>query len=211
MSLTVVDTPGFGDNIDNSAAYAFAFAPHGPPGRLAANTARNLVRRSFDKILAYVEKQYDDILGEETRIKRNPKFHDNRVHALLYFITPTGHSLRELDIELMRRLAGRVNVIPVVGKADSLTPDELAAFKQRVMEDIAYYKIPIYNFPYEEDDDEESIEENLELRAMLPFAVVGSESGYAPRHDVPRGRAYPWGGVEGTRRTAGLFDLRPAR
>lgn len=65
----------------------------------------------------------------------------------------------------MRRLGPRVNVIPVVAKADSLNPAELAAFKKRVMEDIAYYKIPIYNFPYdEEEDDDETIEENNELR-----------------------------------------------
>lgn len=40
--------------------------------------------------------------------------------------------LREMDIELMRRLSPRVNVIPVIGKADSLTPKELKAFKKRV-------------------------------------------------------------------------------
>lgn len=37
-----------------------------------------------------------------------------------------------MDIELMRRLSPRVNVIPVVGKADSLTPAELKGFKKRV-------------------------------------------------------------------------------
>lgn len=42
------------------------------------------------------------------------------------------NSLRELDIELMRRLSPRVNVIPVIGKADSLTPSELRDFKKRV-------------------------------------------------------------------------------
>jgi len=42
------------------------------------------------------------------------------------------YSLREMDIELMRRLSPRVNVIPVIGKADSLTPRELKAFKKRV-------------------------------------------------------------------------------
>jgi cell division control protein 11 len=40
--------------------------------------------------------------------------------------------LREMDIELMKRLSPRVNVIPVIGKADSLTPKELKAFKKRV-------------------------------------------------------------------------------
>lgn len=43
-----------------------------------------------------------------------------------------GDSLREMDIELMRRLSPRVNVIPVIGKADSLTPSELRGFKKRV-------------------------------------------------------------------------------
>lgn len=37
-----------------------------------------------------------------------------------------------MDIELMKRLSPRVNVIPVIGKADSLTPTELKAFKARV-------------------------------------------------------------------------------
>lgn len=33
------------------------------------------------------------------------------------------------------------------------------------MEDIEHYDIPIYNFPYDvEEDDEESISENMELR-----------------------------------------------
>src|SRR3954462_9864026 len=139
--------------------------------------------------MGYLERQYDDILAEESRIKRNPRFRDNRIHALLYFIPPTGHAyvhlpcllengelliifyrLREMDIELMRRLSPRVNVIPVIGKADSLTPVELKDFKKRIMEDIDYYNIPIYNFPYDvEEDDEDTIEENSELRNLLPF------------------------------------------
>lgn len=87
---------------------------------------------SFQEIVGFLERQYDDILAEESRIKRNPRFRDNRVHALLYFITPTGHSLREMDIELMRRLSPRVNVIPVLGKSDTMTFGERQAFKKRV-------------------------------------------------------------------------------
>jgi septin family protein len=47
---------------------------------------------SFQEIVNYLERQYDDILAEQSRIKRNPRFRDNRVHALLYFISPTGHA-----------------------------------------------------------------------------------------------------------------------
>lgn len=171
ISLTIVDTPGFGDQIDNEA--------------------------SFGEIVGYLERQYDDILAEESRIKRNPRFRDNRVHALLYFITPTGHGLRELDIELMKRLSPRVNVIPVIGKADSLTPAELAESKKLVMEDIEHYRIPVYNFPYDiEEDDEDTVEENAELRGLMPFAIVGSEDVLEIGGRRVRARQYPWGVVE---------------
>ena len=55
---------------------------------------------SFAEIVGYLERQYDDILAEESRIKRNPRFRDNRVHALLYFITPTGHGLVIADLKV---------------------------------------------------------------------------------------------------------------
>lgn len=168
---------------------------------------------SFGDIISYIERQYDEILAVDCRIKRKPRFQDTRVHALLYFITPTGHgyvshhvlprtsidrdSLRELDIELMKRLSPRVNVIPVIGKADSLTPTELAASKKLVMEDIAHYQIPIYDFPYDvEDDDEDTIEENAELRGMMPFSIVGSEDFVSVKGQKVRARQYPWGIVE---------------
>ncbi|KAF9173913.1 hypothetical protein BGX21_008260 [Mortierella sp. AD011] len=171
ISLTIVDTPGFGDMIDNEYC--------------------------FQEILGYLERQYDDILSEESRIKRDRRFRDNRVHALLYFIAPTGHSLREIDIELMKRLSPRINIIPVIGKADTMTPSELVDFKKRVMEDIEHHNIPIYNFPYDpEEDDEETVEENSELRSLLPFALIGCEEEIEVNGRRIRARQYPWGVVE---------------
>lgn len=107
------------------------------------------------------------------------------------------NSLRELDIELMKRLSPRVNVIPVIGKADSLTPAELAESKKLVMEDIEHYRIPVYNFPYDiEEDDEDTVEENAELRGLMPFAIVGSEEVVEIGGRRVRARQYPWGVVE---------------
>jgi cell division control protein 11 len=65
------------------------------------------------------------------------------------------------------------------------------------MEDIDHYEIPVYNFPYDiEEDDEETIGENSELRALLPFAIVGSEEEIMVGGTPVRGRRYPWGIVE---------------
>jgi septin family protein len=44
----------------------------------------------------------------------------------------TVRSLKPLDIEIMKRLGTRVNLIPVVAKADTLTQDGLFDFKERV-------------------------------------------------------------------------------
>jgi septin 7 len=57
---------------------------------------------------------------------------DNRIHACVYFIQPTGHALKPLDIEVMKRLHTKVNLIPVIAKSDTLTDDEIVAFKHRV-------------------------------------------------------------------------------
>lgn len=39
------------------------------------------------------------------------------------------------------------------------------------MEDIDHYRIPIYNFPYDvEEDDEDTIQENIELRVGHTFS-----------------------------------------
>jgi cell division control protein 11 len=97
----------------------------------------------------------------------------------------------------MRRLSPRVNVIPVIGKADSLTPQELASSKKLIMEDIDHYQIPIYNFPYDvEEDDEDTVQENDELRGLMPFAIVGSEDVVEVRGKKIRARVFPWGIVE---------------
>lgn len=41
-------------------------------------------------------------------------------------------SLKALDIEVMKHLGSRVNLIPVIAKADTLTPKDLAQYKLNV-------------------------------------------------------------------------------
>lgn len=43
-----------------------------------------------------------------------------------------GYRLKPIDIEFMRRLHLRVNLIPVIAKSDTLTDEEIVAFKARV-------------------------------------------------------------------------------
>jgi septin 7 len=117
LHLTVVDTPGFGDFVNND--------------------------ESWKPIVENIESRFDSYLELENRVNRM-KIVDNRVHACLYFIQPTGHALKQIDIEFMRRLHTKVNLIPVIAKADTMTDEEIADFKARILADIAHHKIHIF-------------------------------------------------------------------
>lgn len=130
-------------------------------------------------------------------VRRNPRFHDKRIHVILYFIEATGHELRELDISFLKQLKAYSNIIPIISKADSFTPTELGEFKKTILEQLDELNIPFYNFPYDEEvDDEDTIEENMALRALLPFSVVSSDQFYKIGEEVVRAREYPWGLVQ---------------
>lgn len=145
----------------------------------------------FDEITMYLEQQFDIVLAEETRIRRNPRFEDTRVHIALYFIEPTGHGLREVDIELMKRISRYTNVLPIISKADTFTKEELHNFRRNIMDDIQRFHVPVYKFGVDpEDDDLETIEENQALANLQPFAVVCSDVKDDSGQYV---REYPWG------------------
>lgn len=181
LLLNIIEAPGFGENLNNDLCFA--------------------------EIENFLKQQFDLVLAEETRIKRNPRFVDTRVHVLLYFIAATGHGLRELDISCMKRLSKYVNILPVISKADSFTEQELAHFKQQVKVDIEKFNVPIFQFDsylndYDENEDYELIQECKFLSRLQPFAIIASEDDYEVRdpqtgqNHVIKARQYPWGLVD---------------
>ncbi|KAJ1184968.1 hypothetical protein NDU88_001764 [Pleurodeles waltl] len=170
LRLTVVDTPGFGDALNNSDCW---------------------------KVVAdYVEEQFEQYFRDESGLDRR-NIQDNRVHCCLYFLSPFGHGLRPLDIEFIRALHDRVNIVPILGKADTLTPAEVEKKKQRIREEIEHYRLRIYQFPdCDSDEDEEFKVQDQELKRSIPFAVIGSNTVVEANGRRVRGRLYPWGIVE---------------
>ena len=61
-----------------------------------------------------MESQYDAFLDAETRVNR-VEMRDARVHSCLYFIAPSGHGLKPLDVEFMKRLHDKVRAGKLVG------------------------------------------------------------------------------------------------
>lgn len=90
-------------------------------------------------VLQHLEGSFDDVFGEEQRVRRNPKFEDRRVHALLYFIESTSLGLKRFDAEFMKHIGSRVNVIPVLAKADGFAEAEEARQAQSMVRSMLWH------------------------------------------------------------------------
>uniref|UniRef100_A0A8C7P232 Septin n=1 Tax=Oncorhynchus mykiss TaxID=8022 RepID=A0A8C7P232_ONCMY len=148
----------------------------------------------YKPIVDYIDTQFENYLQEELKIKRSLfNYHDGRIHICLYFIAPTGHSLKSLDLVTMKKLDSKVNIIPIIAKADTISKSELHKFKIKIMSELVSNGVQIYQFP---TDDDAVTEINSSMNAHLPFAVVGSIEEVKVGNKTVRARQYPWGVVQ---------------
>ncbi|XP_050680082.1 septin-2 isoform X1 [Leptidea sinapis] len=170
LRLTIVDTPGFGDAIN--------------------------CEDSWRVCSAYVDEQFRQYFTDESGLNRR-HMQDNRVHCCLYFVPPWTHSLRQVDLEMMKRLHRKVNIVVVIAKADSLTAAEVKRLKARILSDLDEHQIQVYQFPEcDSDEDEEFKQQDRDLKAAAPFAVVAADTVLEVGGKRIRGRQYPWGIVD---------------
>ncbi|KAJ6526293.1 Septin-type guanine nucleotide-binding (G) domain-containing protein [Mycena vulgaris] len=168
LRLNIVDTPGYGDQVNNE--------------------------NCWDPIIKYIKDQHSAYLRKELTAMRDRYIQDTRIHCCLYFLNPTGHSLRPIDVIVMKKLSDVVNVVPVIAKSDSLTIEEKDAFKIKIREELVYNNIRLYPFDTDEDDEEEILV-NENIRQKVPFAIVGSETNVIIDGKSVRGRKNRWGVV----------------
>ncbi|CAB3374577.1 Hypothetical predicted protein [Cloeon dipterum] len=168
LKLTIVDTVGYGDQINKE--------------------------ESYKAVVDYIDAQFESYLQEELKIKRSlGTYHDTRIHVCLYFICPTGHGLKSLDLVCMKQLDKKVNIIPIIAKADTVSKNELQKFKSKIMAELQNNGVSIYEFP---TDDETVTEVNTSMNSHTPFAVVGSTEFVRVGNKMMRSRQYPWGTVQ---------------
>uniref|UniRef100_A0A8C5Y7C9 Septin n=1 Tax=Microcebus murinus TaxID=30608 RepID=A0A8C5Y7C9_MICMU len=138
-------------------------------------------------IVDYIDAQFEAYLQEELKIKRSLfNYYDSRIHVCLYFLSPTGHSLKTLDLLTMKNLDSKVNIIPVIAKADT-------KFKIKLMSEFVSNGVQIYQFP---TDDDTVARINCAMNGQLPFAVVGSMDEVKVGNKMVKARQYPWSVVQ---------------
>ncbi|CUM53409.1 unnamed protein product [Debaryomyces tyrocola] len=116
LKVNVIDTPGFGESVDN----LFAWVP----------------------ATKYLDEQLKVHLLQEEQPVRKIGI-DNRVHCCLYFLIPNGKGLNQLDILSMKELSRRVNLIPVISKSDTFGTEEVKSFKSIVKQTLELNNITI--------------------------------------------------------------------
>jgi septin family protein len=127
LKLTLIETSGYGDQINK--------------------------QHSHEEILKYLDDKFELYVQEELNVKRNfRQINDSRVHLCLYFICPTGHSLKALDLNTMKALDKKVNIVPIIAKADTISKTELVEFKRQIMQELTNNEVNIYKFPIDDYD-----------------------------------------------------------
>lgn len=167
LNVNVIDTPGFGDQINNG--------------------------KCWDPLVKYIKEQHSLYLRKELTSLRPKSIPDTRVHCILYFIPPsTGSKLRPLDLQALKKLSEVANVVPVIAKSDSLTISERASLKRVLQSEFAKHKLNIY--PYDSEDlfeDEKQL--NEDIKSLIPFAIVGASRELEVNGEVVRCRKSKWG------------------
>ncbi|CAM9012507.1 unnamed protein product [Wickerhamomyces anomalus] len=168
LNINVVDTPGFGDQINND--------------------------KCWEPIVRYIKEQYSLYLRKELTAQREKFISDSRVHVVLYFIQPNNVGLRAVDVLALKKLSEIANVVPIISKADTLTLDERENFRKILQTEFQYHNLNLY--PYNSEDllDEEK-ELNESIKSIIPFAVIGSENEITINGEAFKGRRTRWGTI----------------
>jgi septin family protein len=154
LKLTVIETIGFGDQINKE--------------------------NSYEIISNYINSLFETNLQQELEINRNfNPANDKLIHLCLYFLLPTGHSIKAIDLLTMKLLDDKINIVPLIAKSDTITKNELNEFKMRIRKELLDNNIKIYQFPTDDYDPNVSklnqtinVRKNNQLNKILLFLKI---------------------------------------
>lgn len=159
LRLNIVESSGLGQHINNEGSW-IPFAN-------------------------YIDDQFKTYLFQEQQPDRSSKY-DNRIHCCIYFLPPNLKQVTPLDLNALKALTSRVNVIPVIGKSDCMNSQELKVYKETLSNYFVEHEIKFCDFLNDE-------ELSMRINESLPYAIIGSNE---VSKNNTRIRKYPWGTIE---------------
>ena len=133
----------------------------------------------------FVESKFDDTFIEEMKVVRAPGVRDTHIHCVFFILDPArldsninagqgatngaepsrigklprivGALDEDFDVQVIKTLAGKTTVIPIISKADTITSAHMAFLKQRVISSLkkaGLDPLAALNFDTEHSDDD---------------------------------------------------------
>lgn len=125
--------------------------------------------------LDYIEDKLQTYFVAQRR-QSTSKIDDSRVHCCLYLIPPHGKMrLEDEDIECMKALHERVNLIPIIPKSEFYESSQKAKFKENILTDLKRHGINYFTFVFDEKEDEDRARIVKQEAERFPFAVVAAD------------------------------------
>ena len=165
-------------------------------GELSFSSSARTQKDKIQKILKNVEEKHRQYFDSENYAKRAQKGQsshskDHLYHAAILFIQPQRNlQVSPYDIALLQALQSRVNVIPVIAKADCYIGEELNRIKSTLKKGFNDSKILLFPNITDVSDDDWVIKEAVDVRSHCPFVTIA-----ASFDNGARVRQYPWGSV----------------
>jgi len=167
-------------------------------GELSFAKTTNNNAQKIQNILNHVDSKHKEHFDSENyaqSMKNNNNqaaYRDQLYHAAIIFIQPQRNlNIKASDIDLLKALQGRVNVIPVIAKADTYINEELNRIKSNLKKSLHEAKVLLFPNITDQTDDDWVIKEAVDVRSHCPFTTIAS------RPDESSGgarfRQYPWG------------------
>jgi len=118
LRVRIIDTPGYGDRLDNKRAVA-----------PIVDYAHDALRRQY---------------ARERSASGGFTSAEQQLHCALYFVSP--HRLLQTDRHFLNSLQRFMPVVVVIAKADTLTDDELATQRRHIRRSLAECGVRAYTF-----------------------------------------------------------------
>lgn len=177
--------PRRSDNEEGLNEYSQLIEDQGVKLRIRCIETSNYSYHEPLEYVHYIKDKMYEYLQNERKIGR--EIPDGRVHCCLYLIPPyPGLKLEEDDIDCMKMLHDKVNLVPIIVQADTLNDAKTQQFKENVKSDLELHSINYYQFPYDVREDEEVYEEVKKLFERFPFAVIAADE----KTVMPNGRTH---------------------
>ncbi|KAG0260339.1 hypothetical protein BGZ95_004479 [Linnemannia exigua] len=132
-NLVFLDTPGYGSVIDARTNFA-----------LFMNHVSQTFEEKNSKISPFIEVTNNELMRSLVTGVGAHKFID----VCFYLIV---HRLKPLDIEYMRTISEKVNVVPILAKVDTQSEQDVQQLKVNVLKTLREHGVSIYTFRIDYD------------------------------------------------------------